>query len=344
MKTKVHICLCCLFLCVCVCATARKFDDLDARTKHYIVDELFQAARDSDIAILHNRVDEAYRMKDSSLNPYHRIPLNLCKSRFMAMLKGLADIAHNEVLYIYVPEKDAIGRPFVWREIQSKKWEETRPPPYRPSFSQDDLMRLVFMQRQMIPLKSRILAGYRNRYGNRMTEFIDDALAMDAEELMGKYDLKDVFASRVYQLMEGCIFQVDYPMPEMPETEDMSMNRKNWELTKAHTPEVQKYSRLIHLTKREISEIVLIAYMLVGDDGIAQYAVASKDSPILEPITRPVFKTGIGKGMFEALEKVEKLIGNASQQTTNQTAIGIPQIPGSGKTNDLGTAGNAVQP
>lgn len=37
-------------------------------------------------------------------------------------------------------------------------------------------------------------------------------------------------------------------------------------------------------------------------------------------------------------------IENVSQQTTNQTAVGVPQIPGSGKTNDLGTAGNTGKP
>jgi len=44
------------------------------------------------------------------------------------------------------------------------------------------------------------------------------------------------------------------------------------------------------------------------------------------------------------LDKQIKLIGNASQPTTNQPAVGVPQIPGSGKTNDLGTSGNAVKP
>ena len=39
-----------------------------------------------------------------------------------------------------------------------------------------------------------------------------------------------------------------------------------------------------------------------------------------------------------------KLVGDVSQPTTNQTAAGVPQIPGSGKTNDLGTAGNAGKP
>jgi hypothetical protein len=34
-------------------------------------------------------------------------------------------------------------------------------------------------------------------------------------------------------------------------------------------------------------------------------------------------------------------IENVSQQATNQTAVVVPQIPGSGKTNDLG---NAVKP
>ena len=30
-----------------------------------------------------------------------------------------------------------------------------------------------------------------------------------------------------------------------------------------------------------------------------------------------------------------EVIGDVSQPTTNQTAVGVPQIPGTGKTNDL---------
>lgn len=44
------------------------------------------------------------------------------------------------------------------------------------------------------------------------------------------------------------------------------------------------------------------------------------------------------------VEKLKRVIGDASQQTTNQTAVGCPQISGSGKTNDLGTSGNIGKP
>lgn len=38
-------------------------------------------------------------------------------------------------------------------------------------------------------------------------------------------------------------------------------------------------------------------------------------------------------------DKGKQIIGNVSQQTTNRTVAGVPQIPGSGKTNELGTTG-----
>jgi hypothetical protein len=41
---------------------------------------------------------------------------------------------------------------------------------------------------------------------------------------------------------------------------------------------------------------------------------------------------------------LQKLIGDVPQQTTNQTAVGIQQIPGSGKTNDRGNAVNTGKP
>ncbi|MCA1809704.1 MAG: hypothetical protein LC725_09695 [Lentisphaerae bacterium] len=274
---------------------ANKFNDLDVRTKIYIIETVSGTISNSDIAILHGRRDETYRRKDAPLDIYHEIPLGLRRWRFIAMLKGFSSLKNNEVVYIYIPERSAPGRTFTWNRYSP-------PPPYRPQFSCDDLMRLVFIQRQTFPLKNRILAGYRER--EQMTQFIDDALAMDEADLMEKYNLKDVFAHYVYQLMEGCVFQVDYPIPEMPVTESMRMNWDNWQLTKAHTPEVQKHSNLVHLSNREISEIVFIAYMLDGEASIAKYAEACADNDqILVPISEPVFETEIGKMLFDAVSK-----------------------------------------
>lgn len=44
------------------------------------------------------------------------------------------------------------------------------------------------------------------------------------------------------------------------------------------------------------------------------------------------------------LDKQTKLIGDVFQPTSNQPAAGVSQIPGTGKTNDLGTAGNSGKP
>ncbi len=327
MKKIINICL--LIILSLASASAKTFDESDSRTKDYITINLAKAIRDYDIAIVHGRRDETYRRLDSPLNIYYEMPLELRRLRLIAMLKGLVEVEYNDVVYIYVPDKNAIGKPFVWREVgPSVSIEEVLPSPYIPSISHDDLMRLVFMKRQATPLKDRVLEGYRSQ--ERMKQFVEDALAMDGKELMDKYNLNDIFPNRVYLLAEACIFQVDYPAPEMPETKSMQMNRKNWELTKAHTPEVQKYSHLIHLSKREVSEIVFIAYIFDENDGINKYAkVCKTNTQILLPITEPVFETEIGRMLYEALNK--DMNANVSNSGINLTNSSIDAV------NDLNT-------
>jgi hypothetical protein len=288
------------------------FDTLNNRAQQYIIKSLSHAVQVSDVAVLHTRSDEWLR-KDKNMDYRVRIVLGLLKFRFSAMLKGCSSISAYDILYIYAPKRQARGQPVI--RVGRPRREEDFASPYFASLSPgDNLMRLVFIERQMAPLRERVLEGYRNRTG--MREIVENALAMSEDELMDKYNLRDVFADRVYQVVEGCVFRVDYPAPEMPETEAMRMNAVNQKLSEARVPDLQKMSNLVHLSAREVSEIVFIAYMLEGDEGLAQYAAISRSSPILLPIAEPIFKTEIGKKLFEAL--------NLDQDSESEQEASLP--------------------
>jgi hypothetical protein len=278
-------------------AIAINFDELDSRTKNYIIEQLARALPDANIAIIHGRRDESYRSGDATLSVYHQVPLGLIRGRLVTILKGDPGLGDYEVIYFYVPERVAPGRP-------RPRTRHSVSPPYHPAFSFfDNLTRLVLMNRETSILKERILPGYSKRT-KQMKEFIEDTFSMDTEDLMDKHKLRDVFSYRVFRLIDGCMFHVEWPVPDLPETKLMSMNWDNWQLTKAQTPEVQEWSKksLMHLSDREVSEIVFIAYMLEGDEGIAKYSEAARSQNLLLPMTEPVFKTEIGSKLFEMLE------------------------------------------
>ena len=128
----------------------------------------------------------------------------------------------------------------------------------------------------------------------------DDATNMEATVFMGKYDLAAVFSNQVYSVVEGCIFHVDLPVPELPETELMRANAAMVAAGKTRLSFFQKDSGLIHLSPEEVSEVVYIACLL--DGGAGQYAEARKRAPeLLLPVEKPEFKTAIGKRVHAAV-------------------------------------------
>ena len=292
----------CIYLLCCLThlsAAAEVFDNADGKVQEYVVKQLSLAFRNCDIAIVQDRWDDGFRV-DSGLKPGQIRSLDLRKMRLLRILKGLPLAKYNEVIYLYTPfDKEW----FIMSEVRSGRPHRAEPP-YRPLFLSDDLMRLVLMRRQIEPLKERILKSDRDP---RLKPFLEDASElvsgkMTAANFMSKYDLTDNFSNKVYSVIEGCVFQVDYPAPVMEETELMRMNKQNLQLTKARVTDSKKMTRLIHLTPREASEIIFIAYQLEGKKGFDQYAAVAKGDPLLEPMEPAEFKTTIGKQLFEVMK------------------------------------------
>ena len=279
------------------------FDSLPEDKQEYVVKSLASALPTADVAVLHSRFDEASR-NDGEMDNTVKHVLNLWSIRFSVILKGRNSLPPYSVGYIYKPDLYVPGLlPHVYESRPSGRdlraegyWVR---PPYFPTINpKDDLTRLILLTRQTAPLKDRIIP--RNNWGARFKMIYEDATNMEATAFMGKYDLTAVFSNKVYSVVEGCIFHVDLPVPELPETELKKAHPEVVAADKARLPFHQQRSGLIHLSPEEVSEIVYIACLL--DVGAGQYAEASKRAPeLLLPVEKPEFKTAIGKRVHAAV-------------------------------------------
>lgn len=272
------------------------FDTEDARIQAYVVKQLTHALRDSDIVILQDRRDELSREEDAVFTFVQRLTLGLQTVRFIGKVKGDIHVSPLEAFYLYANDYYKRFSPLVENEIPNPCY-------YEPLFLGANMMTLAFMKHQPEPIKERV--AIKGRFPN-LESIAEDAKKMEGKKFLTKYNLSGVFSNKVYKLVEGCIFHIDYPEPVMAENETIRMNDKmnnqTPERVKAHLAELRKSSGFIHLSSREVSEIVFIAYLLEGDKGVAHYAAARKDVALLEPVEEMTFKTNIGKKLFEALK------------------------------------------
>lgn len=269
------------------------FDDLDINTKKYIISSISRVIKSCDIAIIHGRSDEWLR-QDDHMNHEVRMVLGLRRFRFVTFLKGSSEIEPYDLGYVYPPERiarstqvDLIERPFGKNNL---------PPPYRPTLMPgDDLMRLVFVEAKKDMIDSRILDI------PRLKTVLRDARNMKKENFVKKYDLEKFFDERVYHVHEGCIFRVNYKIPDLPDTDLMKMNRANQSLIEARVPDLQKRASLITLNKQEVSEIVFICHYVQEKGGLTEYEKKRQNNPeFLGEMLKPSFKTKIGEMLFTA--------------------------------------------
>ena len=135
-------------------------------------------------------------------------------------------------------------------------------------------------------------------------------MTLSEPDFMRKYHLESVFSNRVYRVMDECVFHVDYPVPDLPETESMKLNRHITDVWKKRSEEAvytTENTGLIHLSPEEISEIVYIAYRMDKNSGghKAYMEACAREPKVLLPMDekKPVFKTAIGIALRDALRK-----------------------------------------
>lgn len=301
-----------------------RFETASGDAQEYIIETLALAIPTADIAIIHSRYDEIFR-DDGDMDDIFKLVFNLWASRFASVLKGRENVPPYSIGYVYLPERYVPGLlplPPITRVPMEKEDKRLRPL-YFPSLDMsDDLIRLVFLAKQTVPEKRRLLQ--RNN-GERRQMIYDDAKSMTEIDFMDKYGLADIFSNKVYNIIEGCAFHVDYPAPLLPVTDMMKINSGMLESSKAKLSYFQKNSRLIHLAPDEVSEIVYIAYLLDGEAGADRYAEVCKQNPnILSPMTNVKFKTLIGQKLFAKVRNsgktrsdVLKLVANDNVNRRN---------------------------
>ena len=272
---------------------AATFDETPPRVQAYIVRTLRQKTAFADIAVIHHRADEGFRVDENGVHSHLPWILGFQKSRVLCILKGDA-LAANSLVYLY--------KPFDWNWYSRSLHRKT--PLYNPPLLHDGVIRLMFVTRQTEPLKDRRWTSLEFDPTIKAL-FRDDTLAMEEgrmspQEYMEKHGLAAVFSNRVYRVEEGSTFQVDYPAPTMAPT---SFELQEAELAKAREQSMQLgfLPRPVRLSAREASEIVFIAYLQDGKDGITRYVEVAKDDPFLVPMTEPKFQTELGKRFYAAI-------------------------------------------
>jgi len=289
---KICISLCLSAFLALPAAMAAEFDKLDIRTQDYIVGQLAEAVKDSDIAVLQDRNDEWARPDGKGLGRGRARALGLSPMRFVSMLKGQAgSLSCNDLIFAYVPDRTEL------LTLSDPRSGVNLPPPYRPLFLADDLVRLVFLKHQREPVRTRVAKSDRDP---NLKPFIADAGQMDAAKFMEKYSLAEVFSNSVFRVAEGCVFRIECAVPAMEETDLMRLNKETLELGKAGLPKLQDETGLLALTREEVSEIVFVACLCGGDDGAVKYAEAIRSGGILQPVDGSALKTNIGKKLSRA--------------------------------------------
>ena len=244
--------------------------------------------------------------------------LSLSCFRCAAKIKGLAEINPYSLIYLYRPERYVPGLLPVVQTVRIPQWRDERiSPPYFPSLgADDDLVRLMFVTQQTSPLRGR-LRPYKDKLFGPIYE---DANKLNEDEFISKHGLEDVFAHKVYSILPGCAFMAEYDTPELPTTDLMRLNQHLLDSQKTVTTYMQRNSRLIKLSKQELSEVVYLAYIFDKESPAGGYYEAcSAYSSILNPLdSNDRIVTQIGTRLLAALSQKEtQIIDPAASQPTN---------------------------
>ncbi len=291
------------------------FDNVNTETQSYIIQSLAEAIRTCDIAVV---IPRCVRIGDNVEGMNSRVcsVLDVEPVPFYRMLKGKEPVQPDQLILLYFSRWNQFSG---IRSVYGDDWLSTgnklpnvqpkypsgKVPLYRPRFNDDDLPRLVFMERQLVYLKDSLIdyAG-----GATLERILEEARTMPEMDFMTKYNLYDVFSNRVYRVAESCMFHVDLPESEILKEKQESTTCTGVAVSSGRAPSnswhAQRASHLMHLTPEEVSDIVFLAYLYSErDQGADRYkAVQARVQELLLPRSGPPFATSIGKMLNEALE------------------------------------------
>ena len=285
-------------------ASFTTFDELPKHKKQSIIDALSTEIRDSDILVFHLRKDEIFR-ENGVIDEDIAITLGFHTMRVCCFLKGAPTIEHYGVGFLYEGDRFRSRKLILCGDGSLSRKSPYFRPAYHPFLYFDNLTRLAFVKRQLIPLKDCLIGG-RSFY----PELCKEVETLSGEAFIQKYGLEAVFSNRVFRATDSCLFHVDYPVPDLPETESMKLNRHITDVWKKRSEEAvytTANTGLIHLSPEEISEIVYIAYRMDKKSGghKAYMEACAREPKVLLPMDekKPVFKTAIGIALRDALRE-----------------------------------------
>ena len=280
------------------------FDELPKHKKQSIIDALSTEIRDFDILVFHLRKDEIFR-KNGVVDEEIAITLGFHTMRVCCFLKGAPTVEHYGVGFLYEGDSFRSRKLILCGDGSLSRKSPYFRPAYHPSLYFDNLTRLAFVKRQLIPLKDCLIGG-RSFH----PELCKKVETLSGEAFIQKYGLEAVFSNRVFRATDSCLFHVDYPVPDLPETESMKLNRHITDVWKKRSEEAvytTANTGLIHLSPEEISEIVYIACRMDKKSGghKAYMEACAREPKVLLPMDekKPVFKTAIGIALRDALRE-----------------------------------------
>jgi len=287
-----------LFVFCSACVYAETFDEASSSYKSYVVQQLAEilanSSKSNSIVVVHDRIDEPYR-NHGELKVDLMLALDLRRVRFVETLKGVNTYSGNEVLYFY---------PIRYQLAHTDQTREQITACYEPQFIPDDFIKVLFVCQSTIPIVTRLNNDLgHSRINMRIKTFIADAQALGKQDFLNKYGLTTICSNKVFEIQKPAIFSVACEkLQPLPDTESMRSSREQIENLRRTIPASQHLSNLLHLTRREVSEIVYIAYLFDGEDGSVKYVEAAMKSKILEPMAEVKFTTQIGQKLYEKVK------------------------------------------
>lgn len=265
---------------------SNSFTDVNDKTQVYVINKLVSMLKAEQILVVYTRVDE-WACYSAGFTFSQASALGLKALRYCEQLKG-RDTFTEDRFFAYLPYS-------VTPSLHSRKDEVCY---YYPVFPLADQHILIFCKKYPHLQQDKL----SNINLNFIKDYISDARTLTEEEFLKKYQLHSLFTNSVYATYMPGIFEVDHPVSVQGCATHCSED-----LTKR---KIKDKSGLIKLSRREVSEIVYIAYLLEGKDGALKYAETVKKSKILEPIQETTFMTQIGQKLYAKVKSNMKTGGN----------------------------------
>lgn len=296
MRNRIAIFFAIAFMDHIIWGYPKKFSDCSPGIMASAVASIASNALSCDITLMHQRIYSDRKvglLGIKSGKALLGLALQLSPYRSICVLRGDCQIHPYEIVYCYpsflnnVAPLSSPGLPTHCLSVANE---------YDPLERHDDYVKLMFVSRQSSIRREVALPKIFATEQEKSDQFEADLTTLSDSDLLAKYQLDDIFSNHVYRVADGGIFHVNYEAHRQPQDGDKDSSQ--WLRRVAQIREED--TSLIHLSSREVSELVFLAYQLDGSTGKDGYAAACERCPeLLRPVEE--IQTELGKRLREAL-------------------------------------------